>query len=267
MGNNYIKDFYKTSCNEEERLLSRSGNIEFITTMSYIHSYLGNNKQARILEVGAGTGRYSIALADEGYHVDAMELVEENLVILQSKIKPEYHIHAEQGNVLDLSRYENNIFDLTLVLGPMYHLFTDDDKRTALREAIRVTKENGIIMVAYCMNEATILQYMFGERQIVDYVENKKLAPDFKCISEPSEVFDLMRVEDIERINLGMEVTREKLIATDGAAMYMDTMLQKMTEEEYNLFVEYHLNTCERQDLIGATNHALDILKKGGRRC
>lgn len=160
--------------------------------------YLKDNPQARILEVGAGTGRYSIALADEGYTVNALELVEENLAVLRSKIKPENRIIAEQGNALDLSRYEDNTFDLTLVLGPMYHLFTDNDKKTALQEAIRVTKKNGIIMIAYCMNEATITQYMFGERHIAEYVKNERVTADFKGVSEPSEVFDLMRVEDIE---------------------------------------------------------------------
>ena len=90
------------NCNEEERLLSRSGNVEYVTTMSYIHMYLKDNPQARILEVGASTGRYSIALADEGYAVNALELVEENLAVLRSKIKPENRITAEQGNALDL---------------------------------------------------------------------------------------------------------------------------------------------------------------------
>ena len=262
MENNYIKEFYTMNCNEEERLLSRSGNVEYVTTMSYIHMYLKDNPQARILEVGAGTGRYSIELADEGYTVNALELVEENLAVLRSKIKPENRITAEQGNALDLSRYEDNTFDLTLVLGPMYHLFTDSDKKTALQEAIRVTKKNGIIMIAYCMNEATIIQYMFGEQHIAEYVKNERVTADFKGVSEPSEVFDLMRVEDIDRINWGMAIDREKLIATDGAAMYIKEMLDRLTDEEYNMFIDYHLRTCERQDLIGATNHALDILRK-----
>ncbi len=262
MENNYIKEFYTMNCNEEERLLSRSGNVEYVTTMKYIHMYLKDNPQARILEVGAGTGRYSIELADEGYTVNALELVEENLAVLRSKIKLDNQIIAEQGNALDLSRYEDNIFDLTLVLGPMYHLFTDDDKKTALQEAIRVTKENGIIMIAYCMNEATIIQYMFGEQHITEYVKNERVTENYKGVSEPSEVFDLMRVEDIDRINCGMAIDREKLIATDGATMYIKDIIDRLTDEEYNMFIDYHLRTCERQDLIGATNHTLDILRK-----
>ena len=63
---------------EDARLTkSRSGQLEYITTMHYIRALLP--ERARILEVGAGTGRYSVALAKDGYDVSAVELVERNL--------------------------------------------------------------------------------------------------------------------------------------------------------------------------------------------
>ena len=63
---------------EDARLTkSRNGQLESITTMRYIHALLPEG--ARVLEVGAGTGRYSVALAREGCDVSAVELVERNL--------------------------------------------------------------------------------------------------------------------------------------------------------------------------------------------
>ena len=63
---------------EDARLTkSRNGQLESITTMRYIHALLPG--RARVLEVGAGTGRYSVALAKDGYDVSAVELVERNL--------------------------------------------------------------------------------------------------------------------------------------------------------------------------------------------
>ena len=67
-----------SACDENMRLTkSRSGQLESITTMHYIHALLP--ERAKVLEVGAGTGRYSVALAKEGYDVSAVELVERNL--------------------------------------------------------------------------------------------------------------------------------------------------------------------------------------------
>lgn len=68
-----IKDYYN-NYDEENRLLSRYGMVEFATTMNYIEKYLTPN--AKIIEIGAGTGRYSHTLAQKGYTVDAVELVE-----------------------------------------------------------------------------------------------------------------------------------------------------------------------------------------------
>ena len=56
---------YYNKFNEEKRLTSRHGQVEFITSMKYIHKYLPVDKSAKILDVGAGTGRYSVQLAEE----------------------------------------------------------------------------------------------------------------------------------------------------------------------------------------------------------
>ncbi len=260
----YVKNFYKEHCNEEERLTSRVGQVEYLTTMKYIHKYLSGEKkeELRILEVGAGTGRYSVALAREGYSVDAVELVEHNLNVLKSKIQSGDKLNAKQGNALDLSEYKDETFDVTLVLGPMYHMFTEEDKKKVLAEAIRVTKSGGILFVAYCMNDATLLQYCFQGKNINRYVEGEKLTEDFRFKSDPSEIFELVRTEDIIELTKPFPVKRENLIATDGAATYMPEMMENMTEQEYEYFLQFHFSTCERQDLLGASNHTLDILKK-----
>ena len=124
--------------------------------MKYIHQYLGDDKTKKILDVGAGTGRYSVALAEEGYDVTAVELVKYNLGILKKKNSS---VKAYQGNALKLSRFGDEEFDLVLVFGPMYHLYTFEDKVKALTEAKRVVKKNGVILVAYLMNEYSILTY------------------------------------------------------------------------------------------------------------
>ena len=76
-----VGDFYG-KYDEQTRLeRSRRGQMEYFTTMEYIHRYAG--KGTKVLEVGAGTGRYSIALAKEGMDVTSVELVESNLTILR----------------------------------------------------------------------------------------------------------------------------------------------------------------------------------------
>lgn len=270
-------ELYYNKFNEEKRLNSRHGQVEFRVSMKYIHEYLremldkiteempewkddvNGRKQIKILDIGAGTGRYSVPLAEEGYDVTAVELVKHNLGILKSKGSS---VKAYQGNALKLKRFEDESFDLTLLFGPMYHLFGQEDKEKALMEAKRVTKRGGIIMVAYCMNEYGVLTYAFKERHIMECIGEKRLTEDFKTISGTENLYDYMRIEEINELVQKAGLSRIKLLSPDGPANYMRPFLNQLTEEEFEQFVQYQMATCERADLIGAGAHTLDILKK-----
>lgn len=250
---------YYNKFNEEKRLDSRHGKVEFITSMKYIHEYLGGDTTKKILDIGAGTGKYSVALAEEGYDVSAVELVKHNLGLLKAKNSS---VKAYQGNALKLRRFENDTFDVTLLFGPMYHLFTKEDKVRALCEAKRVTKPGGIIFVAYVMNEYSILTYGFKQKHIAECVRDGRISEKFQCMSAPSDLYDYVRIEQIDALNQEAGLERIKIITPDGPANYMRQVLNSLTEEEFGLFIQYHLSTCERQDLIGAAAHTVDILRK-----
>ncbi|MCQ2507225.1 MAG: methyltransferase domain-containing protein [Dorea sp.] len=262
---NEIEQYYN-KFNEEKRLNSRHGQIEFRISMEYIHEYLkqmeddGRDRASiQILDIGAGTGRYSVALSEEGYDVTAVELVKYNLGILKSKGSK---VKAMQGNALKLKKLSDETFDLTLLFGPMYHLFSFEDKLKALSEAKRVTKPGGIILVAYVMNEYGVVTYAFKEQHILECVEEGRFTEDFKTISEKKNLYDYMRIEDIDKLNEAAGLERLKILSPDGPANYMRPFLNRLTEEEFEWFVRYQKSVCERKDLIGAGAHTVDILKK-----
>ena len=258
---NYIEEFYNAR-DEDARLTSKHGSVEYLTTMKYIRESIAGVDDPAILEVGAGTGRYSVTLAKEGYRVTAVELVAHNLDILKSKLDGTERITPILGNALDLSFLSDGAFDLTMLLGPMYHLYTKEDKLRALREAVRVTKPGGRILVAYCMNEATVIQYVFGMNKLREVMDGLLLTPEWHCKSEPKEVFELARTEDIAELDAEIPVKRLKLVATDGASNYKREFIDEMDDETFDKWMEFHFSTCERQDLVGASNHTLDILEK-----
>ncbi len=242
---------YYNKFNEEKRLNSRHGRVEYITSMKYIHEYLETMERPKILDIGAGTGRYSVALAEEGYDVTAVEYVKSK----GSSVK------AYQGTALNLSRFKDNSFDLTLLFGPMYHLYTFEDKLKALNEAKRVTKSGGILLVAYCMNEYAVIIHGFRDKNIKESIKKQKLTEDFHCVSEAEDLYDYVRIEDINQLNETAEVKRLKIISADGAANYIRQTLNQLDEEEFELFIKYHLSVCERRELMGAGAHTVDILR------
>ncbi len=257
----YLEEYYN-NYDEDGRLLSRHGQVEYLTTMRYIEERLEGISDPSILEIGAGTGRYSVTLAKRRRRVTAVELIEHNLEILRSKLDGTEPITTIQGNALDLSLLSDNSFDLTMLLGPMYHLYTKEEKLRALSEAVRVTKSGGHIMVAYCMNEPTVIQYVFGLNHLHEVMNLNMLTSDWHCISEPKDLFEMVRTEEIAELDAAVPVKRIKLVAADGATNYKRDYIDAMDDETFGRWMDYHFTICERQDLIGASHHTLDILQK-----
>lgn len=256
----YVVNYYN-HYDEEGRLLSRHGQVEFLTTMHYIEKYL--QPGMRILEIGAGTGRYSHALARKGYEVDAVELVEKNIEIFRKNTQEGESITIRQGDALDLCDYPDNTYDITLLLGPMYHMFTEEERLQVLSEALRVTKKGGIVYAAYCMADASIISFGFVKGQIHKVIEKNMMTADtFEIIDNPWDVFALYRKRDIEALRSHFDVEPMHFIASDGCTNHMRDVVDQMDEETYAIYLRYHLATCEREDLVGASYHTLDVFRK-----
>ena len=260
--NQFLIDLYN-HYDEDGRLASKHGSVEFFTTMRYVETYIKPGD--RVLEIGAATGRYSHALARKGYAVDAVELVEHNIEIFRQNTGPDETVAVTQGNALDLSAFPDGKYDITLLLGPLYHLYNSDDKRQALREAIRVTKQGGVIFAAYVISDGCLLDEGFN-RNIVDvaeYIKTGLVDPvTFAAKSEPKDLFELVRKEDIDDVMSVFPVARLHYVASDGLARFMRETLDAMDDDTFELYLKYHFATCERQDFVGVTSHAIDIFRK-----
>ncbi len=258
--NTLLQNYYE-SYNEDGRLASRHGQVEYLTTMHFIQKYLTNG--CRIAEIGAGTGRYSHALARAGYTVDAVELVPHNIEIFRQNTLPGEQVTITQGNATDLAFLPDNIYDIALLLGPMYHLFTKADQAAALAEAVRITKPGGVIFAAYCMADASIVRHAFVKGMLPQLVENGYLDPKtFDPIADPLGLFKLCRKEEIDTLRSALPVRQLHYVSVDGFAQHIRELLEQMTPDRYEDFLRYHLLTCERVELTGYSDHVLDIFAK-----
>ena len=256
---NYLVDYYN-SHDEDSRLLSKHGKVEFLTTVKYIEKYLKDNM--KIMEIGAATGRYSHYFAQKGFEVDAVELIEHNIEIFKAKTLPNEKVSIRQGNAINLAEYPDDSYDVTLLLGPMYHLYTTEEQQKALAEAIRITKPDGYIFVAYCMLEPSIIG-QFKRNQMNKLIEMGLFNPKtLEAYFTPEGIFKLNNVDEIINLSESFAVERINLIATDGYTCHMKEAVDQMDDETYELYLRYHFSICKRQDLIGMSHHTLDILRK-----
>ena len=263
---------YYEKFDEDHRLKTRHGQVEFFVTYKNIlaaaqdHSALDCHCRARpdnlfpvkILDVGAATGAYSVPLSRQGFDVTAVELVPSNLKKLREKREK---VKCWQGDARKLSFLDDGTFDITLLLGPLYHLHSEKEKLKALLEASRVTKKGGFIFCAYVMNEYAVTQYCFGQNKIKENFKAGQIDKNFKTISRDGDLYSYVRLEDINALVKKSGLERVKIFSPDGPADYMRRELNAMDQETFALFKDYALKISERPELLGAGSHLVDVLR------
>ncbi|MBE6017564.1 MAG: class I SAM-dependent methyltransferase [Lachnospiraceae bacterium] len=248
--------------NEDDRLLkTRQGQLEYRITMNYIHKYLKDGDH--VLEIGAGTGRYSIALAREGFHVTAIELVDSNLDILKNNAAGLPGIEAFQGDALDLSRFPDHSFDLTLLFGPMYHLYEKADQFKAIDEAIRVTKPGGVIMAAFLSAHAIICtNYLYDWRPAI-YGIKENFDSEYNVRHFKEQLFTGFDICEFEALFEDKEVDHITTAAADNVLEIAQKRADfSMTDEDFEAFADYQLHICEKREMLGNSSHLIYICKK-----
>lgn len=250
---------YYNKFKEDKRLSTKHGQVEFLTAIKYIEKYLNNYNNPKILDVGAGTGKYSIYFKNKGYDVTAVELVKQNLNILKKK---DPNIKAYLGNSINLKFLLDKTYDIILLFGPMYHLISDEEKIKTLNEAKRLLKDNGIIFISYCMNEYAIITHGIKENYILDSINNNKLDSKYHIISKSNDLYSFVRMNEINKYNKICNLKRIKIIAQDTYTEYLKKEINNMDEETFQAYLNYHYSICESKYLLEMSRHTLDIVKK-----
>ena len=245
---------------EDKRLTaSRQGQLEYFITMNYVDKYTKFGD--KILEIGAGTGRYSIELAKNGYDVTAVELVESNLEVLKKNAEGLENISAFQGDALNLDSFDDNTFDVTLLFGPMYHLYEEKDWHKALDEAIRVTKPDGVILVAFLSVHAIMMSNYLSDNFKEGFTANFDEGYKVKHFTE--QTFTGFDIAEFEEMFEAKPVKYITTVATDSVLEIAERNPNfKMSDEDFSLFLNYQINVCEKREMLGLSSHLLYICRK-----
>ena len=255
-----IVDRFYLQADENSRLQrTRHGQLEYRTTMAYIHRYA--NADSTVLEIGAGTGRYSVALAREGMKVTAVELSENNLAVLKENGRGIGNLQAFQGDATALGRLGDNTFDLTLSLGPMYHLYEAEEVNAAINEAVRVTKPGGVVMFAFLSVFGIMYANYFQGNWAFGQEEN--FTGDYQVKHFKEQLFTGYDVTEFEGLFRDKPLEWLTTAGTDGMVEAIEERADfNIREEDFDAFAAWYLTFAEKRELLGGTNHLLYICRK-----
>ena len=227
--------FYENNDESIRLKRKRVNSIEFLTTMKYLDEVCP--KECKILDACAGCGVYSFPLANLGHHVTAGDLVEFNVEQIHKKQNTNPILDKiYTGSILDLSKFEDNSFDVILNLGAFYHLKDEKDRDKAIGECLRVLKKDGILFLAYLNKYSNFIKY------------NKQWKSDFSVFEEYLEkgynqddyLFYATTPENIElKMNeYGMKLLHN--VATDGMKFAISDSVNSLPEHVFERYLKLH---------------------------
>ena len=134
----------------------------------------------------------------------------------------------------------------------------EDDQKPIF---VAVDDSDEVLGYAFCVYQQHINDNILTEVRTL-YIDDLCVDETKRGMHIGKHLYDYVRIEDIDALNEAAGLSRVKIISPDGASDYMRPVLNAMDEETFQIYIDYHLSICERQDLIGAGAHTLDILRK-----
>lgn len=259
---------YYNKYDEEPRLMRTKANIlEFETTKYLLEDYIQKNDV--ILETGAGTGRYSFHYANEGNCVTATDLVPRHIEIMKNKAleKKINNIKIGLANATNLEQYADESFDVVLCLGPMYHLTAIKDRENCIKENLRVLKPGGILAVAYINKHYILSTLLFQDKKFLtnDFI-GKVLKEGYLSESDRFNFWTdscYYTPKEIEEFLATFNINKLENAATDGLGRLLPEKVNNLTDKEFEIYKNYHFKSCREESLVGYSNHALYVGRKG----
>ena len=140
-----------------------------------------------------------------------------------------------------------------------YYQYLKNEQEVVGNITFKTKAESQYLAVALA---SMIARYGFIKHNIMNSLKEQRVDNSFHMINKENDLYSMVRIEDINKFNKKLRLKRIKIISSDGASDYIRTSLNQMSDDEFKIFLNYHFKVCERKDLLGASSHLLDIIKK-----
>jgi len=250
---------------EWERIANRP---EFLLTCRFLDRYVRPGE--RVLDIGGGPGRYSLYLAQKGCEVTLLDLSPENVKFARREARRQkLALRAVAADARAADAVVPEQFDHVLLMGPLYHLQAEADRVQAVRAALRCLKPGGLLFASFINAFVRILYALRANPQAVleseeqafyrQVLENKGFASSSftaTYFAAQHEILPFMAQFPLEKLHF---------FAQEGILAPNEQNVFAQPQEVIDAFLDLSEKICEREDLLGWSEHLMYIGRKGDR--
>lgn len=253
---------------EERSRLTGEFSLERLRTQEILSRFLGS-RPLRVLDVGGAAGVYSFWLAAQGHRVSLVDLTPKHIEQAQERNSEASGKleHIAVGDATHLE-FEDHSFDLVLLMGPLYHLQDRDRRVTALREALRVLKPEGKLVLA-CISRFASLLDGFQFNLVGDPLFRSILDQDLVSGNHTNRTGNPVYFTDAH-LHLPEEIRDEvraagadfcRLYAVEGIGSVIPQVEEKMRDQSFREYLLQKLRETEEEpSLLGMSSHLLGVV-------
>jgi len=262
-----IAAFYDGSVESEHSRLERH-QLEYDLTWRYLTRYLP--PCGSILEIGAATGRYTLALCRLGYSVTAVDLSAALLDECRRRLVAERldrRARLVVADARDLYAVTDTGFDAVLLMGPLVHLVVEEDRKEALRQATDRLRNGGLLFSAFLSRLGILGDVMkrmpewIERREEVRSLVGRGRRPD----DQPRGGFRgyFARVSEIRPLHEALGIRTMVLAGVDPAISAEDESYNKLQAPRRDLWLDLLFEVSSDETTVGASRHLLYVGRKG----
>jgi S-adenosylmethionine-dependent methyltransferase len=261
-----IAAYYDSDPERENTRLERH-QLEYDLTWRYLDQYLP--RQGSILEVGAATGRYTLELAKRGYRITAVDLSAANIGLCAKSLAEaglEKQVKLVLADARELNEVTAREFDVVLLMGPLYHLVVEADRKLALREAFNLLRDGGILFSSFISRFG-----IFGDllRNVPDWIEDQAEVRSLLERGRDPNDFPhggfrgyFAQVSEIAPLHEAIGFETLKVAGVEPAISADDESYNKLQGKQRQLWLDLFYGISTESTIIGASRHLLYIGKK-----
>jgi S-adenosylmethionine-dependent methyltransferase len=263
-----IQTLYDRIAENEHTRLERH-QLEYDLTWRYLERYLPS--QGTMLEIGAATGRYTLELARRGYQVTAVDISEVELGICRTRLADaglEKQVRLVVADARRLDAVTERGFDAVLLMGPLYHLVLETDRKLALQATFDRLRADGVIFTAFISRFGILGDLMKNDpawiekRADVRSVTHQGKDPD----DYPRGGFRgyFARADEIPALHEAIGFDSLALAGVEPAISADDEIYNRLEGTQRKLWLDLLEEFSTETSIVGASRHLLYIGRKPG---